>query len=61
MFQNLLKNNNIKHYSRNTYLIAVVSEHFIRTIRDLPKTPVVERGDANWIDILSTITKQNNN
>ena len=31
------------------------------TIRDLLKKIVFERGDANWIDILPTITKQYNN
>ena len=31
-----------------------------RTIRDLPKKIVFEHGDANWIDVLPTITKQYN-
>ena len=34
---------------------------FNRTIRDLLKKMVFEQGDANWIDILPTITKQYNN
>ena len=37
------------------------SERFNRTIRDLHKKPVIERGYANWIDVLPTITKQYNN
>ena len=32
-----------------------------RTIRDLLKRPVFEKGDGNWIDVLQTITKQYNN
>ena len=36
-------------------------QRFNRTIRDLLKKVVFEHGDANWIDILPTITKQYNN
>ena len=60
-FQDLLNKNNIKLYSRNTYLGAVFSERFNKTIRDLLKRLVFEKGDGNWIDVLSTITKQYNN
>ena len=35
-------------------------ERFDRTIRDLPKKPVFEQRDGNWIDNLATITKQYN-
>ena len=61
VFDNIFQiflNSNIKHYSRNTSLGAVFAERFIRTIRDLLKRPVFERGDGNWIDILPTITKK---
>ena len=61
VFQELPDNNNIKLYSRNKYLGAVFAERFNKSIRNLLKKPVFERGDGNWIDILSTITKQNNN
>ena len=61
IFQSFLNNNNIKLYSRHTYLGAVFSERFNRTIRDLLKRPVFEKGDANWIDVLPKITKQYNN
>ena len=61
IFQDFLNKNNIKLYSRNTYLGAVFAERFNRTIRDLLKKIVFENGDANWIDILQTITKQYNN
>ena len=60
-FQDVLNKNDIKLYSRNTSLGAVFAERFNRTIRDLLKKIVFERGDANWIDLLPTITKQYNN
>ena len=61
IFQDFLNKNDIKLYSRNTYLGAVFAERFNRTIRDLLKKIVFEQGDGNWIDILQTITKQYNN
>ena len=61
LFQDFLIKNSIKHYSRNRSYGAVFVERFNRTIRDLLKKIVFERGDANWIDILPTITKQYNN
>ena len=57
IFQDFLNKNNIKLYSRNTYLGAVFAERFNKSIRDLLKRPVFEKGDGNWIDILATITK----
>ena len=61
IFQDFLNKNDIKLYSRNTSLGAVFAERFNRTIRDLLKKVVFERGDANWIDVLPAITKQYNN
>ena len=61
IFQDFLNKTNIKHYSRNTYLGAVFAERFNRTIRDLLKKIVFEKGDGNWIDVLPIITKQYNN
>ena len=61
IFQDFLNKNNIKIYSRNSSLGSVFAERFNRTIRDLLKKPVFERGDANWIDVLLTIRKQYNN
>ena len=61
IFQDFLNKNDIKFYSRNTSLGAVFAERFNRTIRDLLKKIVFENGDANWIDVISTITKQYNN
>ena len=61
IFQDFLNKNNIKLYSRNSSYGAVFAERFNKSIRDLPKRPVFENGVGNWIDILSTITKQYNN
>ena len=61
IFQDFLIKNNIKLYSRNSSYGAVIAERFNRTIRDLLKRPVFEKGDGNWIDILPTETKQYNN
>ena len=61
IFQDFLNKNNIELYSRNSPYGAVFAERFNRTIRDLLKKPVFEKGDGNWIDVLPTITKQYNN
>ena len=60
IFQKYPKNKNIKPYSRNTSLGSVFAEKFYRTIRYLPKKFVFEKGDGNWFDKLSIITKQYN-
>ena len=61
IFQDSLIKNNIKIYSRNSSYGAVFSERFNRTIRDLLKKIVFEKGDGKWIDVLPIITKQYNN
>ena len=61
IFQDFLNKNNIKLYSRNGSFGSVFAESFNRTIRDLLKRPVFEKGDGNWIDVLQTVTKQYNN
>ena len=61
IFQDFLNKNNIKLYSRNSSYGAVFAERFNHTIRDLLKKIVFEQGDAKWIDVLQTITKQYNN
>ena len=60
-FQDVLNKNIIKIFSRNSSYSAVFAECFNRTIRDLLKQIVFEKGDGNWIDVLSKITKQYNN
>ena len=59
--QGFINNNNVKLYSRNSSLGDVFAEHFNRSIRDFYKRLVFERGDANWIDLLPTITRQYKN
>ena len=59
--EDFLNKNNIKLHSRNSSYSAVFAESFNRTIRDLLKKIVFKKGDAKWIDILPTITKQYNN
>ena len=46
IFQDFSNENNIKLYSRNTYLGAVFAERFNKSIRDLLKRPVFEKGDG---------------
>ena len=60
-FRNILKNNNIKHHSRNTSSGVLFAKKFNLTIRNLFKRPVFEKGDGKWTDVLSTITKHYNN
>ena len=60
IFQDFLNKNRIKIYSNSSYG-AVFAVGFNRSIRDLLKRPVFEKGDGNWIDVLPTITKQFNN
>ena len=61
IFQNFLDKSNIKICSRNTSVGAVFAERFNKTIRNLLKRPVFGFGDANWINVLPTITKKDNN
>ena len=61
ILQDFLNKNDIKLYSRNSSFGAVFAERFNRTIGDLLKRPIFEKKDANWIDVLPTITKQYNN
>ena len=61
IFQDFLNKNNITLYSRNSSYGAAFAERFNRTIRNLLKKIVFENGDAKWIDVLPTITKQYNN
>ena len=61
IFQDFLNKNNIKIYSRNSSCGSVFAERFNRTIRDPLKKIVFEQSDANWVDVLPTITKRYNN
>ena len=61
IFQNFSTKNIIKIFSGTTFLGAVFAERFNRTIRDLLKIPVFEKGNSNCLDILLTKTKQYKN
>ena len=56
--QDFPNKNNIKIYSRNSSFGSVFAKRFNRTIKDLLKKIVFEQGDAKWIDVLPTLTKQ---
>ena len=60
IFQNFLKSKNIHHYSRYTDKGPSISERVIRTIHNLLKKPVFEKGNADWLSELPSIIKQYN-
>ena len=61
IFQNFFKTKNIHHYSRFTDMGPSIAERVIRTLRNLLKKPVFEKGKASWITELSSVIKQYNN
>ena len=61
VFQNFLKSKNIHHYSRYTDKGPSIAERVIRTIRNLLKKPVFEKGNADWISELPSVIKKYNN
>ena len=61
IFQNFLKSKNIQHYSRYTDKGPSIAERVIRTVRNLLKKPVFEKGNANWLSELPSVIKQYNN
>ena len=61
MFQNLLKSKNIRHYSRYTDKGPSIAERVIRTLRNLLKKPVFEKGKADWLSELPSVVKKYNN
>ena len=60
IFQNLLKNKNIQHYSRFTDKGPSIAERVIRTLRNLLKKPVFEKGKADWFSELSSVVNKHN-
>ena len=60
-FNEFLNNNNIKRYSCYTDKGAVFAERFNKTIRNLIKKPVFEKGNADWINELPSVIKKHNN
>ena len=59
-FSKFLKIKNIQHFSRFTDKGPSIVERVIRTIRNLIKKPVVEKGNADWLfEVPSVIKKYN--
>ena len=61
IFQNFLKSKNIHHYSRFTDKGPSIAERVIRTLRNLLKKPVFEKGNADWVSELPSVVKKYNN
>ena len=61
IFQNFLKSKKIHHYSRYTDKGPSIAERVIRTIRNLLKKPVFEKGNADWLSEIPSVVKQYNN
>ena len=59
IFNDFPYNNNIKRYSRITALGAVFAERFNRTIRNLLKTLVFEKRNADWLSEQPSVNKKN--
>ena len=60
IFQNFLKSKNVHHYSRFADNGPPIAERVIRTIRILLKKRVFEKGNADWLSELSSVTKKHN-
>ena len=61
VFQNLLKGKNIHYCSRFTGKAPSIAKRVIRTRRNLLKKPVFEEGNADWLNELPSVIKQNKN
>ena len=57
IFQNFLKSKNLRHYSRYTDKGPSIAERVIRTLRNLLKKPVFEKGKADWLSELPSVVK----
>ena len=58
IFHTFFKLNNIHHFSRSSDKGPLVAERVNKTIRNLLKKPVFEKGKASWISELTLITKE---
>ena len=56
-----MKSKNIQHYSRFTDKGPSIVERVIRTVRNLLKKPVFEKGNADWLSELPSVIKHYNN
>ena len=61
IFQDFLKSKNIHHYSRYTDKGPSRAERVIRTVRNLLKKPVFEKGNVEWLSELPSVVKKYNN
>ena len=57
IFQIFLKNKNIQHFSRFTDKGPIIAERVKRTVRNLLKNPVFEKGRADWQSELPSVIK----
>ena len=57
----ILESKNIHHFSRFTYKCPSIAERIITTLRSLLKKPVFEKGNADWLSELPTVSKQYKN
>ena len=57
VFQNFLKSKNIYHYSRFTDKGPSIAERVMRTVRNLLKKPVFEKGNADWLSELHLLSR----
>ena len=56
-----MKSKIIHHYSRYTDKGPSIAERVIKTLRNLLKKPVFEKGNADWLSELPSVIKQYNN
>ena len=61
IFQSLLKSKDIQHFFRFTDKSPSIVERVIRTVRNLLKKPVFDKGNADWLSELPSVIKQYNN
>ena len=60
IFHYFLKSKNLQHYSRSTDKGPTKAERDIRTIRNLLKKPVFEKGNDIWLNKLSSVFNKYN-
>ena len=58
IFKNFLKSKNIQHFSRFTDKGPSIAERVIRTVKNLLKKQVFEKGNADWLSELPSVVKQ---
>ena len=61
IFNEFLNNNKIKRYSRYTDKGAVFAERFNKTVRNLLKKPVFQKGNPDCLSELSSVVNKYNN